>query len=320
MRNLHWNVATVLAAAVLASNAAYAQNQKNPQEPLKVQVERPSEPLDNLRDAVRELRQASVIMVDQHQQNPAAQKAFNDAQAAIAKVDTAIAILPNQYSAGKVRDASEWPIAAAHFDAATVSLDHAISEIQQNHQGKADLQAVQGLRNALAEVRQAQLALPAWDPTGSTAQSAPGGVQPSLATEEDAAQLKADKASLERQMKRLNADQATLKSDTASGRMSAESKDAYKVYNDRNDVLGENKDIAADKTGWLQMKEDTAALQRAIKRLDADEAALTSHAASGMMSAESKDADKVYNDRKAGDGEKNAITKDKAKLQADQKR
>lgn len=152
---------------------------------------------------------------------------------------------------------------------------------------------------------------------GGAAQSA-GIVRPSLVAGEDAAQLKSDKASLERQIKRLDADQATLKSDTTSGRMSAESKDADKVYNDRKAVQGENKDIVTDKAGSLQKKQDMAALQRALKRLDADEATLKSDTASEKMSAESKDANKAYNDTQAVQGEKSAIAADKAKLKADQ--
>lgn len=54
--------------------------------------------------------------------------------------------------------------------------------------------------------------------------------QTSLSIKEDAMQLKSDQASLQRQMKRLEADEARLKADTASGRMSAESKDAFAVY------------------------------------------------------------------------------------------
>jgi hypothetical protein len=144
--------------------------------------------------------------------------------------------------------------------------------------------------------------------------------QPAPAVREDAAQLTSDKASLERQIKRLEADEANLKSDTASGRMSAESKDALKVYTDKHAVKGEKKDMIADKSGSLQMQEDKAALQRALKRLNSEEASLKTDTASGRMSAESKDAEKVYKDRQAGQGEKKDIAADKSKVQADQKK
>ena len=52
-----------------------------------------------------------------------------------------------------------------------------------------------------------------------------------------------------------------------------------KVYTDRQFVKGEKTDIAADKTGSLQMKADKTALQRALKRLEGDEATLKSDTA-----------------------------------------
>lgn len=151
---------------------------------------------------------------------------------------------------------------------------------------------------------------------GSAFAQQPSGTaiaQGSLTVKDAMAQLKADEAGLQRALKRLKVDEAKLKSDTASGRMSAESKDAMKVYTDENFDKGEKKDIAADKSGSLQMKFDKAALQRAMKRLDTDEATLKSDTASGRMSAESKDAMKVYTDGKAAKGEKKDIAADKAK-------
>lgn len=143
--------------------------------------------------------------------------------------------------------------------------------------------------------------------------------RPSLAVKEDAAQLKSDKAALERQIKRLDADEARLKSDTASGRMSAESKDAYEVYQDRQAVKGEKKDIAVDKVASLQMKSDKAALHRQIKRLEAAEARLKADKAEGKMAAESKDSERVYKDQQAIKGEKKDIAADTTELNADQK-
>ena len=128
---------------------------------------------------------------------------------------------------------------------------------------------------------------------------------------ESMAQLRADKAALQRQLKRLDADEARLNSDTASGRMSAESKDAYEVYRDQQAVAGENKDIASDKSASLQMKSDRAVLQRQIKRLDVAEARLKADAKEGKMAAESKDAEKVYKDKQAIKSEKKDITADK---------
>jgi hypothetical protein len=144
--------------------------------------------------------------------------------------------------------------------------------------------------------------------------------QPSLAVKEDQAQLKADKAALQRQIKRLEADEARLKSDTAEGRMSAESKDAYEVYKAKQAVKGEKQDIAADNAVSLQMKADKAALQRQIKRLEAAEARLKENTKEGRMSAESKDSEKVYEDKQNVKGLKKDIAADKANLKADEKK
>ena len=143
--------------------------------------------------------------------------------------------------------------------------------------------------------------------------------RPSVAAKEDAMQLKADKAAVHRQLKRLEADEAMLKADTASGKMSAESKDAYEVYLDQQAIKGEKKDIAQDKAASLQMKSDKEALQRQLKRLELAEKRLKADTKEGKMAAESKDAEKVYQDKQAIKGEKKDIATDAAKLKADQK-
>ncbi|MDQ6629042.1 MAG: hypothetical protein M3Z29_11470 [Pseudomonadota bacterium] len=144
--------------------------------------------------------------------------------------------------------------------------------------------------------------------------------QTAMAMKEDAAQLNADQAALQRQVKRLDADEARLKSDTASGRMSAESKDAYAVYTGKQAVTGEKRDIAADKEAGPQMKADKAALQRQIKRLEVAEARMKSDTASGRMAAESKDAEKVYKDKLVVPAEKKEIAIDRSNMSADQKK
>ena len=132
--------------------------------------------------------------------------------------------------------------------------------------------------------------------------------------------MKADQDALQRQRTRLQADQARLKADTASGRMSAESKDAYAVYNAKLATAGEAKDIAADKAGSLQMKADEAALQRQIKRLDVAIARNKADYQEGKMAAESRDGEKVYQDQIASQGEAKAVATDKTRLQAEQKK
>jgi hypothetical protein len=139
------------------------------------------------------------------------------------------------------------------------------------------------------------------------------------AAKEDAAQLQSDKAALQRQINRLDADEARLKSDTASGRMSAESKDAYQIYTGKQAIEGRKKDLAADKKGSMQMKLDKAALQRQMKRLDVAEARLKGDTDAGKMASMSKDSEKVFKDKQAVQGEKKAIGTDSMNIKADKK-
>ena len=144
--------------------------------------------------------------------------------------------------------------------------------------------------------------------------------QSSLAVKEDQAQLKADKAALHRQIKRLEADEERWKADQAEGKMSAMSQDAYKVYMRKKAALGEAKDIANDKAFSLQMKADKAALRRQIKQLEAAQARLKADKAEGKMAAESKDSEMVYKDKQVINVEKKDIAADKAKSKADEKK
>ena len=85
----------------------------------------------------------------------------------------------------------------------------------------------------------------------------------------------------------------------SDGRMSAESKDAFAVYQARQSVSGEKTQMGIDKEGLLQMKADTE---------------------EGKMAAESKDAEKVYKDQQNVKGEKKVILTDKSKLKADEQK
>lgn len=144
--------------------------------------------------------------------------------------------------------------------------------------------------------------------------------QPSIDAKEDAMQLKSDKASLQRQVKRLDADEARLKADTAAGRMSAESKDAFAIYQSRKAVTGEKSQIGIDQEGSLQMKSDKDALQRQIKRLELAEARLKADTGEGKMAAESRDGEKVLKDKESVTAEKKAIATDKSNMKAAEKK
>ena len=146
---------------------------------------------------------------------------------------------------------------------------------------------------------------------------------PAIATtfspvKEDTAQLNADKSALQRQLRRLEGDETRLKEDTASGRMSAESRDAYEVYQDQQAIRGEKKAIASDKAASLQMQSDKAALQRQIQGLEVAEARLKADTREGRMAAESRDSEKVYQDQQAIKGEKMDIAADRKNLKGDE--
>lgn len=140
--------------------------------------------------------------------------------------------------------------------------------------------------------------------------------QSSMEARQDRAQLKSDEAALQRALKRLDADEARMKADKASGKMSAESKDSEKVYNDQQAVKGAKSMIATDVPGSLQMKADKEALQRALKRLAADQAMLKADKRSGKMAAESKDSINVYRDQQSVKAEQKQTAADKAELKA----
>jgi hypothetical protein len=141
----------------------------------------------------------------------------------------------------------------------------------------------------------------------------------STAVKEDQAQTKADDSALARERAQLQVDEKTLRTDTRSGRMTAESPDSENVYKDRQAIRGENKDIAGDRPGSLQRKSDRTALQREDESSNADAQKWAADTTSGRMSAESTDAEKVYRDQRAIRGQENAITADRGKLKADQK-
>jgi uncharacterized membrane protein YkoI len=141
--------------------------------------------------------------------------------------------------------------------------------------------------------------------------------QLSAAVKEDRAQLKADDSALARDEARLRADQDKLRADTRSGRMSAMSDDAEKIYKDRQYVEGQEKDIARDNPGSLQMKSDREALRSEERRLAFDQTTQRSDARAGRMSAMSDDGERVYRDRQAVKAEERQILADRAKLTAD---
>lgn len=141
--------------------------------------------------------------------------------------------------------------------------------------------------------------------------------QLSAAVKEDRTQLKADDNALAREEAQLRADRDTLTADTRSGRMSAMSEDSEKIYKDRQYIEGQEKDIARDKPGSLQMKSDREALQLEERQLAFDQMTQRADARAGRMSAISDDSERVYRDRQAVKAQEKQIHADRAKLGAD---
>ena len=98
-----------------------------------------------------------------------------------------------------------------------------------------------------------------------------------------------------------------MKADTASGKMSAQSKDSFAIYQLEQGIKGTREAIADNKSASLQMKSDKAGLQRQLKRLEIAEARLKADKSSGKMAAESKDSIAVDDSRKAVTGGMNAV-------------
>lgn len=142
-------------------------------------------------------------------------------------------------------------------------------------------------------------------------------VQLPAAVKEDSTQLKADENALARDKTQLRADRDTLRADTLSGRMSAMSEDSEKIYKDRQYIEGQEKDIARDKPGSLQMKADREALQLENRQLAFDQMTQRADAGAGRMAAVSDDGERVYRDRQAVNAEEKQILADRDKLGAD---
>jgi hypothetical protein len=174
MRHTLLPKAVLIAAVTLSSSAGFGQARNPANEPptpsgastkappLQVQEDKVSDSFRDLMDAVNQLRQASVTMIHEHEQNTGALKAFKAAQEAIRKVDSAMDQLPSQYRPGNVRTAKEWPAAAAHFDGATDDLNRAIADLQKQPSGPGRDKAIETLHQAIGSVHQAMVALPAW--------------------------------------------------------------------------------------------------------------------------------------------------------------
>lgn len=160
--------AGIIACALFAGASANAQDAKPGAKPagdVAVAVTQPKDALRNLRSAVRELREASVLLLNQKEQSAARDKAVSAAQDAIMLAQRAMAQLPAEMriSDAKVRDAKDWPAAASRLDKASLALERAIDNLEKGD-GKDRSGAVDAVQKAMDEVENALLAMPDWKP------------------------------------------------------------------------------------------------------------------------------------------------------------
>ena len=159
--------AGALGGSAYAQNAPTANSSSRPSpgaSDLKVENEIPSDPLFDLKVAVRALRQASVMLISPEaskQPGPAREKAFEAAQDAIFKVQKAMTQLPRAYHAGQERDAKEWPAIAARIDTASTAIEKSLSDLEKDHT-KPNAKALNDLNGALGDAEKALRALPEW--------------------------------------------------------------------------------------------------------------------------------------------------------------
>lgn len=138
-----------------------------------------------------------------------------------------------------------------------------------------------------------------------------------LALARDGAQLKMDLSMLRWERKRYRADEARLKTDAAAGRMAAESKDAFAIYQDERAMRGERHDIAGEKAGLPQWREDEATLHRERGQLANARRQYAADAKAGRLAAVSPDAERVYQDRLAIGAEARQVRADEALVRKD---
>jgi hypothetical protein len=133
----------------------------------------------------------------------------------------------------------------------------------------------------------------------------------------DAAQLKIDRAALDRDLVRMGADQDRLHADHRAGRLAAESDDSYRVYQDRQSISGQLYDLSRDAPGSLQKTQDLTQLHQYRAELARDKARLRQDTAAGLEAALSPDAKRAADDRAAVRAAERKVAADEARLHHD---
>jgi len=155
----------VIASVLMIGGAAAQEAQQKPevQTGTQVGVTQSPEVLREIRAAVRELREASVMLLNQKEEGSARDKAVESALNAILSAQQAMAVLPAEYRIEdrKTREAKDWPMAAARLDRATQALERALEQVEKTDDKQRD-KAVSALNKAMDETRNALMAMPDW--------------------------------------------------------------------------------------------------------------------------------------------------------------
>jgi hypothetical protein len=133
---------------------------------VRVAVTQPTRALEELRIAVRNLREASVLLLNQKDQSGSRDKAVDAAQKAIADAQEAMVSLPAKFriSDSKTREAKDWPAAAARLDKAALALERTVDALEKQSGGNVSSGAIEAVHNAMDDVEAALLAIPDWTP------------------------------------------------------------------------------------------------------------------------------------------------------------
>ena len=161
--------ASALVVASFATGGVYAQSKspgtdKTPQ--LKIEHIEPGEAMENVFDAIAKLRQATVLLLNQHEPGKKRDAAVQDAQEAMLLAQRALLQLPPEYRVvdSKIRAAKDWPVVMSRLDAASRELEDAVQVLKKRTAGPERDKAISTLRSAMNKVQDAMADLPAWTP------------------------------------------------------------------------------------------------------------------------------------------------------------
>jgi hypothetical protein len=164
-------VAAATALAASFGSAGVVQAQSQPAKPdtansegLRIEHTNPTDTMENLNSAVRELREATVLMLNQKAPGPKRAEAVEAAQDALMQTQEAILQLPPDMRIAdtKIREAKDWPLVMKRLTQATNDLQDAAKTLSQKATGEEHDKAVATMRKALRTAQEAMADLPEW--------------------------------------------------------------------------------------------------------------------------------------------------------------